>query len=307
MKKIIVISFLILHCVFANAQDSCLPKYSLPVKTIQLSTGKLAYTETGKGQTILFIHGIGGNMSHWLKVVNALSSSYKCIAVDLPGYGWSDKLVKSTNNDRLQFYADALSEFLKLKKIKKVVIAGHSMGAQVATIMALQNKRVKKLVLVSAAGLETFTEKEGQLLTGATPPASFEKQNEVVIRNNFKLNFFEQPSDAEQLIQERLRIKYCPDAKLYFETVSAGIKGMLAHPVKDSLHFLKIPVLIVFGVNDALIPNPYLHPGMKTEELARQSAALIKNARVEMINNAGHMAPFEKPGELSQTIKNFLQ
>ena len=281
MRKLFTIIALILFVSAASAQDNCLPAYNLPVETIQLSSGKLAYVEKGRGQTILFIHGLGGNLSHWLKSVNELSSSYKCVGIDLPGYGWSDKQVDTKGKDRLQFYADAISEFLKKKKIKRVVLVGHSMGGQIAVITALQNKRVKKLVLVAPAGLETFTEKEGQLLIGATLPSVFEKQDEVIIRNNFKLNF-------------------C-------ETISAGVKGMLAHPVKDSLQYLSMPVLIVFGANEGLIPNKYLHPLLKTDELAKQSAGLIPDCKVKMIEKAGHMIQFEKSNETNLHIKNFLQ
>lgn len=307
MRKLFTIIALILFVSAASAQDNCLPAYNLPVETIQLSSGKLAYVEKGRGQTILFIHGLGGNLSHWLKSVNELSSSYKCVGIDLPGYGWSDKQVDTKGKDRLQFYADAISEFLKKKKIKRVVLVGHSMGGQIAVITALQNKRVKKLVLVAPAGLETFTEKEGQLLIGATLPSVFEKQDEVIIRNNFKLNFFQQPSDVEQLIQDRLRMKTCGDFKLYCETISAGVKGMLAHPVKDSLQYLSMPVLIVFGANEGLIPNKYLHPLLKTDELAKQSAGLIPDCKVKMIEKAGHMIQFEKSNETNLHIKNFLQ
>jgi pimeloyl-ACP methyl ester carboxylesterase len=289
-----------------NAQDSCLPVYDLPVKTILLSSGKLSYVEKGNGEVILFIHGLGGNLSHWTKSVKELSAHYKCIAIDLPGYGWSDKKVDTKEIDLLQFYADVVGAFLKKKKIKKVFMVGHSMGGQVAIITALQNKSVKKLILVAPAGLETFTDKEAQFLTNATPATLFEKQDEIVIRNNFKLNFFQQPADVENLIQDRLRMKTCNDFKLYCETVSAGIKGMLVHPVKDAFKNLAIPVLILFGTNDGLIPNKYLHPSLKMDELVKQSAALISNCKIVMIENAGHLVQFEKSVETNKMIKNFL-
>jgi len=307
MRKLFTISFFILFVCMVGAQDNCFPAYSLPVKTIQLSSGKLAYAEKGSGQTILFIHGLGGNISHWLKSVNELSSAYRCIAIDLPGYGLSDKQVDIKEKDRLQFYADAVTEFLEKMKIKTVVLAGHSMGGQVAIISALQNKRVKKLVLVAPAGLETFTDKEAQLLITATPAAVFEKQDEAAIRNNFKANFVLQPAEVEQLIQDRLQMKTCTDFKPYCETVSAGVNGMLVHPVKDSLQYLSMPVLILFGANDGLIPNRYLHPSLKTDELVKQSAALIPDCKAELIKEAGHMVQYEKSGETNLIIKNFLQ
>ena len=307
MKKKYTIIIFSHFATVAFAQDTCLPKYNLPVQTIELSTGKLAYVEKGKGKTIVFIHGLGGNLSHWLKSVNELSATYKCIAIDLPGYGWSNKNVDTNSQDRLQFYADAIGAFLKKKKIKNPVLVGHSMGGQTAIIAALQNKRIRKLILVAPAGLETFTEKEAQFLISATSASFFEKQNEEIIRNNFKLNFVEQPADMEQLIQDRLRIKKCSDFAKYSQTFSAGIKGMLSHPVKDSLLYLKIPVLIVFGANDMLIPNHYLHPTAKTEELAKQSAALIPNGKYKIIEKSGHMVQFEKNMEINTIIKNFIQ
>ena len=307
MKKISTILVVMLFASVASAQNSCLPKYNLPVKTIELSTGKLAYVEKGKGKTIVFIHGLGGNLLHWLKSVNELSAYYNCIAIDLPGYGWSAKNIDTNKIDRLQFFADAVTAFLKKKKIKNAVLVGHSMGGQTAIIAALQNKSINKLILIAPAGLETFTEKEAQLLIASTPASFFKKQNEEVIRNNFKLNFVVQPNDVEQLIEDRLRMKNCSDFNLYCETVSASVKGMLVHPVKDSIPYLKIPVLIVFGANDMLIPNRYLHAAAKTEDLARQSAAIIPNGKFEIIEKAGHMVQFEKNKEINTLIKNFLQ
>ncbi len=307
MKQLLTITIAPFLLATVHAQDSCLPVYNMPVKTMQLSSGKLAYVEKGNGQTILFVHGLGGNISHWEKIVRDLSASYRCIAIDLPGYGWSDKQVDANGDDRLQLYAGVINEFIQKKKIRKVILAGHSMGAQVAIITALQNKRIKKLILVAPAGLETFTNQEAQLLTGVTTAIALEQQNEAVIRNNFKINFVQQPADVEQLIQDRLRMKKCSIYKRYCQIVSAGVKGMLVHPVKDSLQYLSMPVLIVFGAKDALIPNAYLHPALITTALATESAALIPGCKLEIIQEAGHMVQFEKSNEINVIIKKFIQ
>ncbi len=306
MKRLIIILLSLMLLFDVQAQKTCLPNYELPVKTIQLAFGKLAYIEKGKGKTILFIHGLGGNLSHWEKSVKELSATYQCIAIDLPGYGYSDKQMDTKGKDQLQFYADVIGEFLQKKKIKKVILTGHSMGGQIAIITSLQNKKVKKLVLAAPAGLETFTEKEAQLLIASTPPAAFEKQDEPVISNNFKLNFYQQPADAEQLIQDRLRMKTCADFNLYCTAVSNGVKGMLAHPVKELLKMINIPVLILFGANDALIPNRYLHPGLTTESVMKEAAALISNSKVEIVQQSGHMFQFEKNKEVNNIIQQFL-
>ncbi|HVE60445.1 MAG TPA: alpha/beta fold hydrolase, partial [Chitinophagaceae bacterium] len=185
MKKWWFIGWILFLTKLSFSQDSCLPRYDLPVKHLLVAENiKMAYVEKGKGETIICIHGLGGNLSHWQKNISELSAKFHCIAVDLPGYGHSDKSF-STDKDQLQFYADAIQNFLEKRNLKRVVLAGHSMGGQIATILALQQPHlISKLILVAPAGLETFTEAEAKMMTAATPATVFEKQDESVIRYN---------------------------------------------------------------------------------------------------------------------------
>ena len=307
MRKIWFI-LILLQCKHSFSQESCKPKYELPVQKQQLSGLNMAYVEKGKGQPVVFIHGLGGNLSHWTKAVKKLSATYKCIAVDLPGYGYSDKKFSTNDKDQLQFYADMLTEFIQKKNLKKIVVAGHSMGAQIAMILAIQQPAlISKIVLVSPAGLESFTSNEAQLMIGATPASYFEKQEESAIRSSFKQNFYELPQDAENLIQDRLRLKTCNDFALYTEAVSNGIKGMLNHPVKSDWNKIKQPVLIIYGQNDALIPNKIFHPALTLDSLLKEAVTAMPQARQVLIANAGHMVQFEKPVETSNAIKKFIQ
>src|SRR5215203_239973 len=307
MRKLWFI-LILLQCKHSFSQDSCKPKYELPVQKQQVSGLNMAYVETGKGQSIVFIHGLGGNLSHWIKAVKNLAATYKCIAVDLPGYGYSDKKFSTNEKDQLQFYSDMLTQFIQKKKLKKVVVAGHSMGGQIAIILAIQHPElISKIVLVSPAGLESFTSNEAQVMIGATPASYFEKQDESTIRVSFKQNFYELPKDAENLIQDRLRLKTCNDFTLYTQAVSNGIKGMLNHPVKNDWNKIKQPVLIIYGQNDALIPNKIFHPALTLDSLLKEAMTAMPQAKQVLIANAGHMVPYEKPLETSKAIKEFIQ
>ncbi len=308
MKKWWFIGWMLFLTKLSFSQDSCLPRYDLPVKHLLVAENiKMAYVEKGKGTTIIFIHGLGGNLSHWQKNIPDLSANFHCIAVDLPGYGHSDRSF-NTGKDQLQFYADALSAFIKKKNLKKIALAGHSMGGQIATIMALQNPElVSKLILLAPAGLETFTDAEAKMMVNATPATVFEKQDESAIRNSYKQNFYQQPADAELLIEDRLRLKTCADFKQYTEAVSNSIKGMLDHSVRKDLGKLTQTVLIIFGENDALIPNRMLHANLKREDILNQVSQQIKKNKIITIPGAGHLLQFEKPEEINTEIKLFLK
>ena len=306
--KLIIFCFCCVIAFAASAHDSCYADYGMPVKKVLLTDGsQLAYVEMGKGKIIVFIHGLGGNISHWTKNIQELSKSYRCIAVDLPGYGYSTDANKN-DSGQLAFYADALIQLSKKLSLKNITLAGHSMGGQVAVIAALsQPKLIKQLILIDPAGLEIFTESERKLFISFSTPAFFKNQDEAIIRKNFKNNFYEQPADAEKLIQYRLALIKCAGFDEYTKTLVKGVRGMLSHPVKNSLNKLQQKVLIVFGENDNLIPNKLLHPALKQDDIIKVATENIKDIKVTIIPKAGHMLPFERPDELDQIIKNFLK
>ncbi len=305
MRKIVYIFLLLIWPLLIKAENSCLPDYGLPVKMMNISGRQLAYVEKGKGKNIILIHGLGGNISHWTNNIKSLAMSFHCIALDLPGYGYSNKNIDTTNRDLLGFYSNVVLEFIQKKSVKDVTLVGHSMGGQIAMIAALKDQsKVKHLVLVSPAGLETFTMQEAQLLTSTTPSSVFEKQDEAAIRASFKRNFYNQV--PEKLVQERLKFKDCSDFSKYAIAVSKGVQGMLQHPVKDQLKNIKQDVLIIYGNEDALIPNKYLHPSLSLSEVVKNGTDNIPVSKSILINNAGHLVQYEQPGELNKAIINFV-
>ncbi len=305
MRKIVYISLLLIWPLLNKAQNSCLPDYGLPVKMINISGKQVAYVEKGKGKNIILIHGLGGNISHWTNNIKPLAKTFRCIALDLPGYGHSDKNKDTANIDLLGFYADVVLEFIRKKSLKDITLAGHSMGGQIAVIAALKDQsKVKHMVLVSPAGLETFTMQEAQLLTSTTPSSVFEKQDEAAIRASFKRNFYNQV--PEKLVQERLKFKDCRDFSKYAIAVSKGVQGMFQHPVKDQLKNIKQDVLIIYGNEDAHIPNKYLHPSLSLSEVVKNGTDNIPVSKSILINNAGHLVQYEQPDELNKAIRNFV-
>lgn len=291
----------------AFAQDTCRPSYGTSVvKHWSRNWGRMAYIEEGKGETLLFIHGLGGNISHWLKQVQSLRDQYHCVAIDLPGYGHSDSLPVHGMNNTLMFYASEMAVFIQQKLHGKVTLVGHSMGGQIAIITGLHHPvNVKQLVLAAPAGLEAFTSAESRTMIQYTPASFFQLQNEAVIRANYARNFHQASVDLDKLIQDRLRMRTCPQFSSYCEAISAGVKGMLNHPVRDSLVRLTMPTLVVFGRNDALIPNKTFHP-TSTVELVAQEANRIPRVSIEFIASAGHLLQIDRADDFDQVLRKFL-
>ena len=90
--------------------------YGYEVKHARLSDDiNLAYIDEGNGnETIIFIHGLGSYIPAWKKNINELSKSYRCIAIDLPGYGKSSK---NPHSGLMSFYAKVVAEFIDELKL----------------------------------------------------------------------------------------------------------------------------------------------------------------------------------------------
>jgi pimeloyl-ACP methyl ester carboxylesterase len=280
--------------------------YKYKTNSIILSDGtSLAYTDTGKGaETILFIHGLGSYLPAWNKNIDELSKHYRTIAIDLPGYGKS-----STEGIKvgMSYYAHAILELLDSLKIEQAVLAGHSMGGQVAVTTALQApERVKKLILAAPAGLETFTEQQKQLLKLTVTPESIQKTTPEQIEANFSNNFYRMPEDARFMVTDRVKLATSDQFRAYSKAVAGCVAAMVDEPVAGRLAELQFPTLIIFGEKDALIPNRFFNPTLTTADIASIGGHQIKNSKVVLLPDAGHFLQFEQATLFNNAIKEFL-
>ncbi|MEW6701469.1 MAG: alpha/beta hydrolase, partial [Bacteroidota bacterium] len=121
----------------------------------------IAYTDDGNKESkkvLLFIHGLASYLPAWSKVIPLLKNHFRCIAVDLPGYGKSSAGVYSGS---MLFYADVISKFIQKLSMQKIILVGHSMGGHISITTALTYpKLIDKLILLAPAGFETFTDEE---------------------------------------------------------------------------------------------------------------------------------------------------
>lgn len=279
-------------------------KYPFDVKYVTLDDGrKIAYTDEGAGEVIIFIHGLGSYSPAWQKNVSVLKNNFRCIAIDLPGYGKSSKEVHSGS---MEFYADVVIEMMNKLNIEKAVIAGHSMGGQIGIVAALKYpNRISKLILVSPAGFEEFTPGQRQWFRDVMTVELVKNTSTQAIRANVIANFYNMPEDAEFMITDRLAMRQAKDFENYCYTVVRSVNGMVDRPVSDLLGNITQPTLILFGENDGLIPNPALNGG-KTEDIAKSGHTKIKGSKLVLIPECGHFLQFEKPDLFNEEVKNFL-
>jgi pimeloyl-ACP methyl ester carboxylesterase len=265
----------------------------------------LAYVDEGSGTPLLFIHGMASHLHVWKRNIPDLASSYRCIAIDLPGYGASSEAPFPLT---LSFWVESLRAFIEALQLGKPVAVGHSMGAQIAIQAALDYPNLfQQLILVAPAGFERFSGPERQWFQTVITPAMIKASTIEQIRSSIEMNFFQFPEEAEYLVDKRLQInKHRSAHEYYCELIPRSIMAVINAPVIDRLHELKLPTLILFGKEDKLIPNRLLHPSKLTEEVARFGQSEIEGSQLELIPKVGHFVQFEQPQIFNQSVRDFL-
>ncbi len=307
MKKRILFSIfsLVLSNLIAQRNISDIITYQKPVQKLTVNNQEIAYQEVGKGTTtLLFVHGLSSTMESWKNNLEGLKDEFHCIAIDLPGYGKSSKL---RTDYSLRDYAEIINSFVQKKELRNVILVGHSMGGQIAMHTVLENPDTfKKLILIAPAGIETFTSQEATLMkTSYTPQVVINTSDEQVVAN-YKLNFYEFPESANAMVEQRIAMKEAEDFPMYAELIVNNIHAMLDEPVLSKVSEISVPVLMIYGQNDMLIPNRYFHPTESIESLVNTSKEKFKDIHVEVIEEAGHFVNFEKADEVNSAIKEFL-
>ncbi|AHM61899.1 alpha/beta hydrolase fold containing protein [Flammeovirgaceae bacterium 311] len=297
-----------LYCILLSCLSLSLQAQQQQKVLRVLDSIAISYTEAGRGkETLILLHGLGGTRDHWMRNLPGLSQHYRVLALDLPGYGQS-QLQQLPEENLLLFFSKAVVALMDSLSVQKAHLVGHSMGGQLALLLALeQPQRVSSLVLAAPAGIETFTTQEATGLKAYAAASFQQKQSEEQIRQSWAMNFSAMPAETEPLIRARLALNEYDYYPTYAQVLQAGVSGMLEAPVASRLGEIKMPALIVFGAEDKLIPNRYLHPGLTTEAIAQQAQTVIPDSQLVLLPAAGHLLQFEQPEAFNKALLQFLK
>lgn len=308
------------HSAHANASQTdtttaALPYYPDGVQTVTVGGREIAYVERGaepQGEpqsepssrpVLLFVHGLGSNLSLWRDHVDAFPE-HRVLALDLPGFGLSEKTdVPAT----MPFFAKTVTGFLDALNVDRVTYVGVSMGGQVGLHVALDHsERLERLVLVSPAGIETFTDEEAAGIRSMMSAEGIASSTDAQVEQSVALNFATFGDADRWLIEQRHAVAARPDFQAYAQANARAVSGMLDGAVYDRLGAVDVPTLVLFGAGDKLIPNRFLHPNQTPATIADSARAAMPEAQVRLVDDAGHLVMVERPERFRELLRSFL-
>jgi pimeloyl-ACP methyl ester carboxylesterase len=257
------------------------------IMTHRIANGiKLYYEIAGKGDPVVFIHGLGSSTTDWENQVPEFSRQYKTITLDLRGHGQTGGAEGAFS---IKQFASDVAGLIK-KENQPTHVIGISMGGMVAFQLTLDYPElVKSLVVINSESEVLMTNSKTRRLVWMRKYIprllGMKRMGKVLGKQLFPKK---EQEHLRQLIAERWAKN---SVKNYIKSISA-IAGW---GVKDQLYQIKCPVLVIASEFD-----------YSSVESKKAYAEKIPNAQLVVIRDARHAVPVEKPDELNQIIFKFL-
>lgn len=273
---------------------------------------EMAYVDMpGSGpdaKAVVFIHGLGSYLKFWRAQLDAFQQQgYRVIAVDLPGYGKSDK--PGTFPYTMEAMADAVLELVESLGLDKPVLAGHSMGGQTSLSFAIRYpESLSGLVLASPAGFEKFSWREKEWFARAMSSEFIKSAPEASIWGSVRqANFMHWRPELEWLIEERVRLAKSPEFDAYAYANVRTVRGLSHNDfVRDNLHRVTVPTVIIYGTDDRLIPSPFLHGG-EARGIMEYGASHIPGAKLVALEGCGHTVQLDCTERFNEAAFAFVR
>jgi pimeloyl-ACP methyl ester carboxylesterase len=236
------------------------------------------YVDEGSGQVLLLLHGLFGALSNWEGVVSRFSKKFRVVIPMLPIY---EMPIREAGLDGLRKFVE---DFVEHKKLSDLIIMGNSLGGHIALIYTLKNaERVKKLILTGSSGL--FEDSMG----GSYP----KRGNYQYIKERVSYTFYNPDVASKELIDEVFEITNSIPKCLRIVAIA---KSAQRHNMADEIPNIKVPTLLVWGLNDTITPPMVAH------EFNR----LIPNSNLKFIDECCHAPMMEHPEKFNELVEDFL-
>ncbi|MFT7899834.1 alpha/beta hydrolase [Tenacibaculum ascidiaceicola] len=245
------------------------------------------YTDTGKGSSIVLLHGFLENSTMWNEVVDELSKKNRVICIDLLGHGKTGCVGYIHTMEEM---AEAVKSVLRELKIRRATFVGHSMGGYVALAFAEKYpKNVKGICLMNSTS-QADSEERKKLRLRAVEMAkeNYETLVKMSISNLFAENMRLQLSEEIEKIREEA-------LKIPVRGYIAATEGMRLRKNKETVLKTIEKRLVIVGKND-----PILNYTTVEEEAKRTNTSLIALPN-------GHMSHVEAKEELLKALTDFIK
>ena len=270
-----------------------------PMKQVSVEGINIRYIEKGKGNPIVLVHGVPTSSFLWRDMIEELSKHGKVIALDLPGFGFSDP---PRNGDySISNYARVFGRFLKALSIENATFVCHDLGGPITLTYALRHPDKWERLII----LDTFLHRDLPPWPLSMRMAKIRPIGEIFMwlggKSIASAGLQGGVIDKSRISEEVVKRYYMPDGNP--DKMNRSMLGTLRIDYMNELEFIEKnlktiekPTLILWGKNDKFLP---LYLGERIQKD-------IKGSKMEIIPDCGHFIQEDQPGRAAKFISEFL-
>lgn len=270
-----------------------------PIERAQLDDGMtLAYRELGSGPPVLLIHGWPTTSYLWRGVMPAIAERNRVIAIDLPGFGDSDKPAEASYG--FEFFEDVIEGFLASLEIDRVALAGHDISGPVVVHWTLANpERVSRIALLNTLLYPEFAAGVFDLVkTVSTPELRDKLTSPEGLADAIREGFVDESRLTDEAL-DAYRTPYKTEVeRRTLARAAIGLEPGGFEEIAARLPELAVPVRGVYGTWDRILTD-----------VAQTFARLAKDApevEVTPIDGRGHFVQDEEPEKVAELLAAFF-
>ena len=238
---------------------------------------------------IVFIHGIASTSKTFINQVKEFEKDYYVLSIDLPGFGKS-KMLKKTS---IYNYANEIYNFLISNKIKKPILIGHSLGGMIVQKIITQHLNYSEaavLIATSSKFGSTDISWQNNFIDSRLDPLNNGKKMKDIAY--MAINNIIGPNKNKRVIKFAEKIMSSVSEEAY----RAAIQSLIGFDLRDQLSLINIPTLLISGEHDKQAPAKTMLSMSKK----------IKKSKYVQFDECGHLIHLEKAEIFNNTIKKFI-
>ena len=264
---------------------------------------RLNYLVEGSGPPVILVHGLGGFAESWRHNLSALGRWFTTYAIDLPGFGQSDKPRVSY---RLPFFARVLDNFAETLQLEKPSLVGHSLGGAIVVAYVVANRWNVGRVALIAPVVPGFGYRPPLLYQLAVIPGLGELgaacASHRLIRWSVARCFVSpnQDDEVDFLVDNGYELRRNAAGRYAYLSMlrEVGKDFRLSGAFyRDHLETLDLPILLVHGREDPVVRHSH------SEAIARR----LRRGRLESLVDCGHFPQIEYAEQLNHSLIDFLE
>ena len=260
----------------------------IPRSELTLPGGIMTYRSAGKGEPLLFLHGLGGSSMSWVSQLETLSHEYRVIAWDAPGYGGSARRPPDAGA-----HAAAAAELIDALGFAPVTLIGHSMGGIVAARLAAERPELLSMVVLSSTLVGRGASADEPLASGFQARI---RELTTLDRKDFGLARARAMA-AEQASPQTVQILADIAAEVSPDGFIDACRMLNCANNEAALQKLALPVLILEAAQDRIV----------TREDGNRLAELIPHAERHVQPGVGHAPYLENPQHYNKAVTDFVR